>query len=283
MNVKEISPGTGQRGWLERLVNAIHGEPKDRNEVVAFLRHAEQRRLLDRDALGMIEGVFQVTEMQARDIMIPRSQMSVVARNASLIEMLEVIVSSGHSRFPVIGDNRDEVIGILLAKDLLRYCGKTEGADFDLDDILRPAVFVPESKRLNMLLKEFRNNRHHLAMVVDEYGGVAGLVTIEDILEQIVGDIDDEHDPDDDLPAIQAASDGGYWIRALTPIEEFNQYFGRHYSDEEFDTIGGLVIHEFGHVPKRGERVEIDGLRFTVLKADSRRVYLLQLEIKPHA
>ncbi len=279
MNVKEALPGAGQRGWLERIANAIHGEPKDRREVVEVLRSAQQRRLLDSDALGMIEGVFQVAEMQARDIMIPRSQMSVVEREASLSAMLNVIVASGHSRFPVIGENRDEVVGILLAKDLLRYCGEGSHEEVALEDIVRPAVFVPESKRLNILLKDFRHNRHHMAIVVDEYGGVAGLVTIEDILEQIVGDIDDEHDPDDDLPTIQNAGDGSYWVRSLTPIADFNIHFGTQYSDEEFDTIGGLVVHEFGHVPKRGEQVDIEGLRFTVLRADNRRVYLLQLEL----
>ncbi len=283
MNVKEMHSANGQRGWLERIVNAIHGEPKDRDEVVEVLRSAQQRRLFDSDALGMIEGVFQVAEMQARDIMIPRSQMSVVERDASLSAILDVIVSSGHSRFPVIGENRDEVIGILLAKDLLRYCGESAPVDIALEDIVRPAVFVPESKRLNMLLKEFRHNRQHMAIVVDEYGGVAGVITIEDILEQIVGDIDDEHDFDDELPTIQSAGDGSYWIRALTPIEHFNRYFGTQFSDEEFDTIGGLVVHQFGHVPKRGERVAIDDMGFSILRSDNRRVYLLQLDLKQHA
>lgn len=276
--MKEEQTGPSHRRWLERLGLALQGEPRDRDEIVDLLRSAHQRNLLDHEALGMIEGVFQVAEMQVRDIMIPRSQMSVVERGAALDGMLPAIIESGHSRFPVIGESRDEVVGILLAKDLLRYFAGHE-QHFDLQDVLRPAVFVPESKRLNVLLKEFRHSRNHMAIVVDEYGGVAGLVTIEDVLEQIVGDIGDEHDLEDEVPGILRHANGRYTVRALTPIEDFNRYFKTDYSDEEFDTIGGLVVNRFGHVPKRGEQVDIDQLSFKVLRADNRRVHLLELSM----
>jgi magnesium and cobalt transporter len=215
--------------------------------------------------------------MQVRDIMIPRAQMAVVSREAAPDEILPFIIESGHSRFPVISDNRDEVIGILLAKDLLRH-RFDGGTVFDIKDVMRPAVFIPESKRLNVLLKEFRASRNHLAIVVDEYGGVAGMVTIEDVLEQIVGEIEDEHDIDEDT-FIRKRNDSNYVLKALTPIEDFNEYFGSHFSDEEFDTIGGRVIQAFGHVPKRGESVTIDSYEFKVLRADNRRVHILGLRV----
>ncbi|MEJ2554259.1 MAG: transporter associated domain-containing protein [Gammaproteobacteria bacterium] len=276
MTVERTNNGTSSRSWLERLSFALLGEPKDREQLVELLRDAQQRELLDPEALTMIEGVLQVAEIQVRDIMVPRAQMAVVERDASLEEILPVVIESAHSRFPVIGDNRDEVVGILLAKDLLAYYGQDKARNFNVRDILRPAVFIPESKRLNVLLKEFRASRNHMAIVVDEYGGVAGLVTIEDVLEQIVGEIVDEHDIEEDT-YIKRHNDNVYAVKALTPIEEFNDYFYANFSDEEFDTIGGLVMHRFGRLPRRGEVISIDRFRFKVLNADSRRIHLLQV------
>ena len=276
MTVERTNNGTSSRSWLERLSFALLGEPKDREQLVELLRDAQQRELLDPEALTMIEGVLQVAEMQVRDIMVPRAQMAVVERDAALEEILPVVIESAHSRFPVIGDNRDEVVGILLAKDLLAYYGQDNAKSFNVRDILRPAVFIPESKRLNVLLKEFRASRNHMAIVVDEYGGVAGLVTIEDVLEQIVGEIDDEHDIEEDT-YIKKHNDNVFAVKALTPIEEFNDYFYSDFSDEEFDTIGGLVMHRFGRLPRRGEVISIDRFRFKVLNADSRRIHLLQV------
>ena len=269
-----------QRNWFERLSQALTGEPKDREALIELLRDAQSRELLDFDALAMIEGTLQVSEMQVRDIMIPRSQMVVVERDDSLDEIIKKAVPSGHSRFPVIAESRDEVSGILLAKDLLRYCGDS-AERFTMRDLLRPAIFVPESKRLNVLLKEFRANRNHIAVVVDEFGGVAGLVTIEDVLEQIVGDIEDEHDFDDEN-FILKRSDKHFTLKGLTPIEEFNEFFDTNFSDEEFDTIGGLVINEFGHMPKRGETTRLGRFHFRVLHADRRRVHLLRLALGGH-
>ncbi|HQU14973.1 MAG: magnesium/cobalt efflux protein [Chromatiales bacterium 21-64-14] len=276
------SNGSSQRSWLERLSQVLLGEPKDRAQLIELLRDAQHRDLLDSDALGMIEGVLQVSEMQVRDIMIPRSQMVVVERDEPPENILPRIIESGHSRFPVIGENRDEVVGILLAKDLLRYFTGALERSFSMREVLRPAVFIPESKRLNMLLKEFRASRNHMAIVVDEYGGVAGLVTIEDVLEQIVGDIGDEHDVDE-ATFILKHSEGSYTIKALTPIEDFNEYFGARFSDEEFDTIGGLVMNTFGYLPKRGESTTIGRFRFQVLRADNRRVHLLHMTLLPAA
>jgi magnesium and cobalt transporter len=271
--------GGQQISWLDRLSQALLIEPKDREQLTLLLRNAQQRNLLDADALTMIEGVLEVAEMQVRDIMIPRSQMVVVSDDVSPEEFLPVVIESAHSRFPVIGDNRDEVIGILLAKDLLAYFTQQERENFNIRDILRPAVFIPESKRLNVLLKEFRANRNHMAIVVDEYGGVAGLVTIEDVLEQIVGDIEDEHDFAEDLFIVKH-TESRYTAKALTPIDEFNKEFGTDFSDDEFDTIGGLLISKFGHVPARGEETAIGRFKFKVLRADSRRIHLLQLSIQ---
>ena len=265
-----------QKNWLERLSQLFSGEPRDRGDLLEILRDAQQRDLLDADALHMMDGVLSVSEMQARDIMIPRSQMVVVAREDPLQEFLPIIIESAHSRFPVIGESRDEVLGILLAKDLLPYVGREEES-FNIRDVLRPALIIPESKRLDVLLKEFRSSRNHMAVVVDEYGGVAGLVTIEDVLEQIVGEIEDEHDIEGEDRDILPAAEGRYSVRALTPIEDFNDYFGSHFSDEEFDTIGGLVISGLGHMPRRGEQIEMDGFCFSVLRADNRRLYLLEV------
>ncbi len=270
--------GRGQRSWMERISQVFSGEPKDRDQLIQMLRDAQRRGLFDADAQGMIEGVLQVSEMQVRDIMIPRSQMVVVKRDASPEELLPLIVESGHSRFPVVGDSMDEVAGVLLAKDLLRYCTEQERATFSVREVLRPAVFIPESKRLNVLLREFRASRNHLAIVVDEYGGVAGMVTIEDVLEQIVGEIEDEHDIDEDS-WIRKYSDINYTIKAVTPIEDFNEYFGTDFSDEEFDTIGGLVTHKLGRLPKRGESLILGNIAFQVLNADSRRIHMLKVTL----
>jgi len=255
-------------------------EPSSNEQLLDVLRTAQRRGLFEQDVLAMLEGVLQVDDMQVRDIMIPRSQVVFLERDASQDVLVPIVVESGHSRFPVIGDSRDEVIGVLLAKDMLLYAFQKEGKQVDVREIMRPAVFVPESKRLNVLLKEFRSSRNHIAIVVDEYGGVAGMVTIEDVLEQIVGEIEDEHDVEEDY-TIRRHSEMHYTIKALTPIEDFNEYFGKQFSDDEFDTIGGLVVHQIGHLPKRGERTVIDNMLFKVLRADNRRVHMLQLTILP--
>ncbi|NOX75583.1 MAG: CBS domain-containing protein [Gammaproteobacteria bacterium] len=260
---------------------------ENREQLKAVMRHAEKRNLLDADAHSMIEGVLSVSDMQVRDVMVPRSQMVVVGEAETPESFLPLVVESAHSRFPVIGDDRDEVQGILLAKDVLAYFAErsAKAADdksvrFHLRDMLRPAVFIPESKRLNVLLKDFRANRNHMAIVVDEYGGVAGLVTIEDVLEQIVGDIEDEHDLDDDVFIVHH-SDTRYTLKALTPIEEFNQRFDARLDDDGFDTVGGLLMQEFGRLPERGASCQLGNYRFTILRADSRRIHLLQLNILP--
>lgn len=265
------------RNWLERLGQMLQSEPKDKEDLLQFLTEAQQRALLDHDALRMIEGVMEVSEMQVRDIMIPRSQMEVIEREASLADFLPIIIDSAHSRFPVIGENRDEVVGIVLAKDLLPFVARGEENGFNIREILRPAMIVPESKRLNVLLQEFQASRNHMAIVVDEYGGVAGLVTIEDVLEQIVGEIEDEHDVDSDENNILPAGGDSFSVRALTPIEDFNEHFGTDFGDEEFDTIAGLVMNAFGHMPKRGEQIDFAGFSFTVQRADNRRIYLLEV------
>jgi len=261
---------------LERLSALILREPEDRAQLLALLRSAYQRNLLDADALTMIEGALTVSEMPVRDIMIPRAQMDVIDIHQRVEEFISQVISTAHSRFPVIDQNRDDVIGILLAKDLLRhYAGEEE---FNVREMLRPAVFVPESKRLNVLLREFRASRNHMAIVVDEYGGVAGLVTIEDVLEQIVGEIEDEYDFDEASDNILPEPGGRYRVKALTQIADLNAAFGTHFSDQEHDTVAGLVIAHLGRVPRRGETLAIDGLRFQVLRADSRRVYTLLID-----
>jgi magnesium and cobalt transporter len=263
---------------MDWLSQTLLGKPKDREQLVSVLREAQHHGLFDADAQGMIEGVLQVAEMQARDIMIPRSQMVVVSRDDNPDELIPVAIQSGHSRFPVVGESRDEVVGVLLAKDLLRYSSKNEQEQFAVREILRPAVFVPESKRLNVLLKEFRASRNHLAIVVDEYGGVAGMVTIEDVLEQIVGEIEDEHDIDEET-YIRKFSDINYTVKALTPIEDFNEHFGTDFSDDEFDTIGGLVTDKIGRLPKRGETILLENMSFQVVNADNRRIHLLKVTL----
>lgn len=270
------SNGTGTRSWLQRWLQGFAGDPRDLDELVKLLRDAQQNELYDRDALRMLEGVLHVSEWQVRDIMIPRAHMVSVERDDDPRELLRVIIDSGHSRFPVVGENRDEVVGILLAKDMLRFFAENGEKRFDIRECLRPAVFIPESKRLNILLKEFRANRNHMAIVVDEYGGVSGLITIEDVIEQIVGDIDDEHDIVEDL-YIQNEGDSRYRVRALTRIEDFNDYFEIALSDEEYDTIGGLIMHELGRLPRRGESLEFGGFEFKVLRADRRRIETVQV------
>jgi len=264
---------------LERLSAMLMREPEDREQLVTLLHSAFERNLLDGEALSMIEGALQVSEMQVRDIMVPRSQMDVIDVNVPPDKFIPHVIATAHSRFPVIDKNRDDVIGILLAKALLRYYAGEE--EFRVRAMLRPAVFVPESKRLNVLLREFRANRNHMAVVVDEYGGVAGLVTIEDVLEQIVGDIEDEYDFDESEDNIVREQSGDYRVKAQTEIAAFNQVFGTQFSDTDFDTVGGMVLHRLGRLPKRGEAITIGGLRFHVLRADSRRLHSLQVHRLP--
>jgi magnesium and cobalt transporter len=263
-------------GWLERITAFILRQPGDREQLVDLLRAAFQRNLFDSDALSMIEGVIQVSEIQARDIMIPRSQMEVIDISETPDKFIPFVIETAHSRFPVTENDKNNVIGILLAKDLLRYYAGEE--EFDVREMLRPVVFIPESKRLNVLLKDFRTNRNHIAIVVDEYGGVAGLVTIEDVLEQIVGEIEDEHDFDEAEDNIVQDPGGHYRVKASTEIMDFNEKLGAELSDEDYDTIGGLVLHTFGRLPKRGETVTVGDFKFTVLRADSRRLYTLMVE-----
>ena len=261
--------------WLERLSHFLLREPDDREQLIELLHASFEKSLLDADALAMIEGVLQVSEIQVRDVMIPRSQMDVIDISKTPDEFIPFVIETAHSRFPVIDEDKNDIIGILLAKDLLRYYA---GEDFDVRDMLRPAVFIPESKRLNVLLKEFRSNRNHIAIVVDEYGGVAGMITIEDALEQIVGDIEDEYDFDETEDNIIRDSQGRYRVKALTEIADFNEALGTEFSDEEFSTIGGLVVSQFGHLPKRGESVTFNNLKFTALRADSRRLHSVLIE-----
>lgn len=261
---------------LERLSEFLLREPEDREQLIRLLRSAHQRDLLDADALSIIEGALVVSEMQVRDIMIPRAQMDVIDIHSKVEDFIPGIIATAHSRFPVIDQNRDDVIGILLAKDLLRHYAGEES--FNVREMLRPAVFVPESKRLNVLLREFRASRNHMAIVADEYGGVAGLVTIEDVLEQIVGDIEDEYDFDEASDNILTEPGGRWRVKALTQIEDFNAAFDTELPDDEYDTVGGLVIAALGRLPKRGETVLAAGFRFNVLRADSRRVYTLIVE-----
>jgi magnesium and cobalt transporter len=271
------------RSWRERLLNLLQIAPHDRDELMQILRKGQQGGLFDANTLGMLEGVLDVTEMHVEEIMIPRAQMAVVRRDDDLRTLIAEVVSSGFSRYPVIGEHRDEIVGILIAKDLLRYFpGPTGSQGFNLRDILRPATFVPEGKRLNVLLREFQSSRSHIAIVVDEYGGVAGLVTIEDILEQIVGDIDDEHDEREEDNIVQSG-ENRYLVKGSTDIEEFNAVLGAHFADDEFDTVAGLLMNAFGHLPHRGERVRLDHYEFTVVRADNRRIHLVQVAVLPPA
>ncbi len=262
------------RQLLKRL---FHFHKDDKESVLDALREAQKNSIVDADALSIIEGAMQVPEMQVREIMVPRSQMICVKYNMDTKELLNRIISSGHSRFPVIGDNPDEIIGILLAKDLLSM--QLNGNDrLNIKDKMRSATVIPENKRVNVLLKEFRNKRNHMAIVVNEYGGTAGLVTIEDVLEQIVGEIEDEHDFEESAQ-IKSLDNNEYIVKATTEVEDFNNYFLSSFSDTEFDTIGGIIIKEFGRLPKRGESTIIDGINFTILNADNRSIKLLQVSL----
>lgn len=270
---------TPRKNWLDRLSHLFQGEPKDRHELVGMIQDAEERDVIDEETKEMIEGVLEIAELRVRDIMIPRSQMVTIRRNQPVETFLPIIIESAHSRFPVINEDKDHVEGILLAKDLLQFAVGLTDEPFSFDKVLRPAVVVPESKRVDRLLKEFQQQRYHMAIVVDEFGGVSGLVTIEDILELIVGEIEDEYDAgEDEQEQIRRVSKSVFAVHGLTPIEEFNDYFDTSFSDDEVDTVGGLVMHAFGHLPKKGEAVTLAGFTFKVVHADRRR--LLQLQVK---
>ena len=271
----DADTGGSTKGWLERILNAFTSEPQNQKQLIDLLRNLQDHQLIGIDELYMIEGVLQVSDMQVRDIMIPRGQMTVLEYTDTLSEIIEKITESGHSRFPVIDDDKDDVVGILLAKDLLQLSLENND-DFEFNDYIRPASFIPESKRLNVLLKEFRLKRSHMAMIVDEFGGVSGLVTIEDVLEQIVGKIDDEHDDDEEVD-IQPHGSGRYSVRALTTLSDFNDYFNTEYESEDVETIGGYLLGHIGHLPERGETLVLDNLTFKVLNADSRQVHLFQV------
>ncbi len=268
-----------QRSWIERLGQVLQGELKDREQLTIVLNEAQKNNVIDHEAFSMIDGVLQVAEMQVRDIMLPRSQMIVLEMDLSEEELLDTVVVSAHSRFPVIGESKDEVVGILLAKDLLPHLINNGDKKLNVREILRPAVFIPESKRLNVLLNEFRSTRNHIAIVVDEYGGVAGMVTIEDVLEQIVGEIEDEHDFDEDTYIFEHNKDHAT-VKAITPLDDFNEHFKTKFKDDEFDTIGGIVMQALGHVPKRGESVVINDLEFKILRSSNRRINLLEVSPK---
>ncbi len=265
------------RQWLKRLWRTFTAEPRNRQDLLQLLREARERGLFEVDALTMIEGVLAVSDLHARDVMVPRAQMVCVQRDDPVAHILPVVVESGHSRFPVLDEDRDDIAGILLAKDLLRLCGHEERQRFNIREYMRPAVFVPESKRLDVLLKEFRGNHQHMAIVVDEYGGVAGLITIEDVIEQIVGEIDDEFDVEDDQN-IRKESERQYLVRGVTRIEEFNEYFGARLPEEQgFETVAGLLMRQFGRLPRRGESAIVDGFEFRITRADRRRIDALRV------
>jgi len=262
------------RPWLDRIKEIISGAPKDRQALIEILRDSENRNLLDPDVLIMIEGALHVSDMRVNDVMIPRVQMILVQNDASPEDIIKTVVESGHSRFPVIDHDANDVLGILLAKDLLLYFSNEDRENFNIKDVMRPAIFIPESKRLNVLLREFRTSRNHMAIVVDEYG-IAGLVTIEDVIEEIVGEIEDEHDIAEEENIMQHGRNR-YTVKALTPIDDFNKSFNTKLSDESYDTIGGLIIDAFGHIPKRGETIDFAGFNIKVLRSDQRRIHLLR-------
>ncbi|TBU90080.1 HlyC/CorC family transporter [Stutzerimonas kirkiae] len=274
--MSEDRSSSGKKSWLENITKAFSHEPKNRQDLLEILRGAHQNDLLDNEALAIVEGAIQVADLQVRDIMVPRSQVMTIRAGQTPEEFLPEIIAAAHSRYPVIGESLDDIVGVLLAKDLLPLILRDRHHAFDLRQLLRPATFVPESKRLNVLLREFRANHNHMAIVIDEYGGVAGLVTIEDVLEQIVGDIEDEHDVEEDS-YIRPLPSGDFLVKALTPIGSFNEFFESDFPDNQFETVAGLVMGAFGHLPKRNEITEIDGFRFRVLSADSRRVHMLRL------
>ncbi|MGJ0491735.1 HlyC/CorC family transporter [Methylobacter sp.] len=270
------SRNSPQKSWVDKISHLLTGEPQDLDDLLEILREARKKRLLDTDALTMIEGVLQVSEMRVRDIMIPRIQMVVVPRDAELDTIFPLVLESAHSRFPVIEDDRSKVVGILLAKDLLAHA--LQNKHLRIEEIMRPVNFVPESKRLNVLLKEFRTNRDHMAIVIDEYGLAAGLVTIEDVLEQIVGEIEDEYDEEEDEGYISQRNESEFMIKALTPIEEFDEFFSTHLATDEYDTVGGFIVSQMEHMPKKGESLVVDNLRFEVIRADNRRLHLIKLK-----
>lgn len=267
---------TASPGWWKRLKQWIAREPKNRDQLVEVLRDSEERDILSAEALSMVESILEVSDMHVRDVMVPRNQMVTIQEKSTVENILPIVIESAHSRFPVLDTTGEDVVGILLAKDLLPYFFNPKNLSFHLEHIVRPAVFVPESKRLDILLREFRVNRNHIAIVLDEYGHVAGLVTIEDVLEQIVGDIEDEYDIDEE-DEIKKHADGFYVVKATLAIDDFNDYFGTDWSDEAFDTIGGLVLKALGHLPKRGETITIDHFRFKILHSDHRRILLLEV------
>jgi magnesium and cobalt transporter len=274
-DMNEDRSSNGHRSWLERIVQAFAHEPKSRQELLELLREAHENKVLDSEVLSIVEGAISVADLQVRDIMVPRSQIISVKANQTPQEFLPAVIEAAHSRYPVIGETPDDVLGVLLAKDLLPLIINGD-KPFDLKTILRPATFVPESKRLNVLLREFRTTHNHMAIVVDEYGGVAGLVTIEDVLEQIVGDIEDEHDVEEES-FIKPLPSGDFIVKALTPVQAINDFFDTEYPDQDVDTVGGLVMSAFGHLPRRNEEVVIDEFRFRVLNADGRRIHLLRM------
>ena len=268
------------KNWLGKLTQAFSDEPRSREDLLTDLRQATDDNVLDSEALNIMEGAMQVADIQVRDVMIPRSQMVVVEADQTPKEFLPVIISSAHSRFPVIGETPDEVQGILLAKDLIPLILEGNLEHFDLKSRLRNVTFIPESKRLNVLLKEFRLTRNHMAIVMDEYGGVSGLITIEDVLEQIVGEIEDEHDSEEDDGNIKPFDENAFIVKALTPVEDFNEFFGCGFSEDEFDTIGGIVTQQFGRLPKKDESIDVDNFFFKILSADTRRIRLIQVSKK---
>ena len=276
MNDGRAGGETGERSWIDKIALLFSSEPRNRYDLEDVLSIAADNEVIDEDARSIMEGAMQVSDMQARDIMIPRAQMVVIKSDNTLEEILPQITRSAHSRYPVVGESTDDVLGMLLAKDLLPQILKPDNDNFDIQDLLRATMVVPESKRLNVLLREFRENRNHMAIVIDEYGGVAGLVTIEDVLEEIVGEIEDETDAAVD-PFIRKISTDDFFIKALTPIEEFNRYFEAQFSDEEFDTIGGLVIQAFGHMPARNEATVVGDFEFKVINADQRKIHSLRM------
>lgn len=277
MSDEHSSNSQENKSWLDKLTRAFSAEPKTPDDVREFLRQAQDKHLLDNIAFNIIEGAIEISDLQVRDVMIPRPQMVVVKESDTPEEFLPKIIDSGHSRFPVIGDNPDEVIGILLAKDLLPLILSNNAEKFKVKDVLRAATVIPESKRLTQLLNEFRTSRYHMAVVVDEYGGISGVITIEDVLEEIVGEIEDEYDTDEEDAFIRPIENGQTLVNALTPIEEFNEHFNLEFSDEEFDTIGGIVMKHFGRLPSRNESIEIADLKFKVLTSDKRRIRILQV------
>jgi magnesium and cobalt transporter len=276
MSDDKVGPEQEEKSWLEKIADVFSGEPKSRDDLHDILAEAERNEIIDRDALRIMEGALHVGDMQVREIMVPRAQMELIKADAPLEKILPVIIGSKHSRYPVIGETIDQVLGILLTKDLLPQILNASGINFDIKTLLRPAVFVPESKRLNVLLREFRENRNHMAIVIDEYGGVAGLATIEDVLEEIVGDIEDEYDVEDDTN-IRRVSDADFIVKALTPIEDFNEQFNTELDDDEVDTVGGLVLRKLGHLPQRGEITAIQNFQFKVMNADNRQIHLLRV------